>query len=177
MSKEFFAFLTQKENPPSGLAEATRKDIILSFKGRSIISKFLLFQFLGGLFSMSFCPQFGLGVVEGHGIAHFFRMIGDWACAAFCGSLFLSAAAAMAFIGMKGEELWWVWRRHKYMLVFLPAMLWSALMLGNLGLNLKGESSAYHLMWIAAAVLTQSLWMQTRSLLYQRNHQKVLHTF
>lgn len=168
MKKEFLAFLIQKETPPKWLQEVARKDITLSFRSRSIITKFLLFQLIGALFSMSVCPQFGLGLVDGHGISHHFRMIGDWACAAFCGSLFLSSGVAAAFIGMKGEEIWWVWRRYKFPLIILPAAFWSFLMVFNFGLNLQTETTSYHLIWFGAAVMTMALWMQIRSLIYQK---------
>lgn len=163
---EFLEFITHNEAPSRELQQVVHKDITLSFNGPTIIGRFLLFQLLGAFFSMSICPQFGLGLVEGHGITHVFRIIGDWACAAFCGSLFLSAGLMVAFVGMKGEELWWVWRRYKYSLVLLPAILWSLLMLGNMSLNLAGESLSYHLIWIVTAIMAQVLWMQIRSKIY-----------
>lgn len=160
--KEFLEFITTQENPPSALKETVRKDILLSFRGNSILGKFLFFQSLGALFSMSFCPQFGLGLPEGHGITHAFRMIGDWACASFCASLFLSSGAVMAFIGMKGEELWWVWRRYTFSLVFLPALMWGLLMIGNMTLKLEAETINYHLIWILTAIAVQILLMRVR---------------
>lgn len=145
------------------MKKAAALDIRLSFRAKSIILKFLAFQLVGALFSMSVCPQFGMGLVEGHGITHTFRMIGDWACAAFCGSLFLSSGMLVAFIGMKGEELWWIWHRYKFSMIFLPAVLWAGLMFTNVTLSLPGESAAYHLTWIVAAVLFEALWFQARS--------------
>jgi hypothetical protein len=167
-NKEFLDFILNQQTPPQHLKIMTQKDIVLSFSSKKIVARFLLFQLLGALFSMSICPQFGMGLVNGHGITHAFRLIGDWACAAFCGSLFLSAGLMVAFLGMKGEELWWVWRRFKYSLIILPAVLWSGLMLTNMSLNLSHESSVYHLTWIAAAVLVQMVLMQLRSLTYQK---------
>jgi hypothetical protein len=117
---------------------------------------------------MSVCPQFGLGLVEGHGITHTFRMIGEWACAAFCGSLFLTSGLLAAFIGMEGEELWWIWRRYKISLIFLPSILWSGLMLTNMSLQLPGESFLYHLTWIVAAVFVEIVFFQIRSVTYLR---------
>lgn len=167
MRKEFLAFLIEKETPPEWTRESVRKDIVLSFRGRAIIGKFIFFQIIGGLFSMSFCPQFGVGLVEGHGIAHHFRMISDLACAAFCGSLFLSSGVVAAFIGMKGDELWWVWRRYKFPMIVLPAALWGSLMLFNVTLNLQGESALYHVIWFMASALSLALLMQIRSFFYQ----------
>lgn len=162
-NKEFLEFLTGREVPPETLKAVSKKDITLSFRKKEIIFKFLGFQILGALFSMSVCPQFGLGLVEGHGITHTFRMIGDWACAAFCGTLFLSSGMLVAFIGMKAEELWWVWRRYKYSMIFLPAVLWALLMVTNLTMDLPGETIVYHLTWITMAIASEILWFEMRS--------------
>jgi hypothetical protein len=161
--KDFLEFLLCKEVPPSYLKRATALDIKLSFRSKEIVIKFLFFQFLGALFSMSVCPQFGLGLVEGHGLAHFFRMSGDWSCAAFCGALFLSSGMMVALAGMKGEEVWWVWNRHKKALIFLPAFAWSILMILNISLVLPGESLGFHLTWIIAAIFVEALWFRIRS--------------
>jgi hypothetical protein len=166
--REFLEFLTQSELPPKGLRISTQKDILLTFHKKSILSKFLFFQFLGACFTLFFCPQFGIGFVDGHGIAHIFRMIGDWACAAFCGSLFLSAGMVISYIGMKGEELWWVWKHYRYTLVLLPAFMWSSLMLMNISFESHNEAISYHLTWILSAILAQTFWMSLRSTIYKR---------
>lgn len=167
-NKDFLEFILSKESVPAAVKKAAALDIRLSFRAKQIILKFLAFQLIGALFSMSVCPQFGMGLVDGHGITHSFRMIGDWACAAFCGSLFLSAGMLVAFIGMKGEELWWIWRRYKFSMIILPAILWSGLMFTNVTLSLPGETASYHLTWILAAVLIEAFWFQTRSVFVLR---------
>jgi hypothetical protein len=151
-----------KHELPIGLKTQVQKEIGLNLKGTSIAWKFLFFQILGALFSLALCPQFGLGLVSGHGISHIFRMIGDWACAGFCGTLFLSSGMITAFIGMKGEELWWVWRRFKYSLVLLPPLLWGSLMM----FQLQTETLVFHVIWILSAIITQSLWLKVREGLY-----------
>jgi hypothetical protein len=168
-TRDFLEFLTSRETAPVGLSRVVRKDIELSFRSYSIICKFLAFQFLGAFFSLSVCPQFGLGLAEGHGITHHFRIIGDWACAAFCGSLFLSSGMMVAFIGMKGEELWWVWRRYRLPLIFLPTLLWTGLMFTNISLKLPKESWSYHLIWIIVAMIAQSLFFILRSIPVKRD--------
>jgi hypothetical protein len=166
--KEFLEFLTQKETVPAALAELTRRDIVLSFHGKSILWRFIGFQVLGALISLSFCPQFGLSFfVEGHGITHSLRMIGDWACALFCGSLFLSMGLMIAMLFMKADELWWILRRKKIALTFLPALFWGVLMLLNVGLKLPSEAPNYHLVWLVAAILVQFLWLKGRSLFFR----------
>jgi hypothetical protein len=164
--KDFLEFITQNERPPVDLNISTKKDIQLSFHKKNILTKFLIFQIIGACFTLSICPQFGIGFVEGHGIAHHFRMIGDWACAAFCGSLFLSAGMIVCYLGMKGEELWWVWRRYKYSMVFLPSMMWSSLMIINVSFKNESETIAYHLTWILSAFIAQAFWLSLRSKVY-----------
>lgn len=150
------------------MKKVTERDIVLSFRKKEILLKFLAFQILGALFSMSVCPQFGLGLVEGHGITHTFRMIGDWACAAFCGTFFLSSGMLVAFIGMKGEELWWVWRRYRAPMIFLPALMWGVLMFTNMKMELPGETIFYHLTWISMAVIAEAIWFEIRSFTFMK---------
>jgi hypothetical protein len=162
-NKQLISFLVGGETPPVTLKNEVQRDIILGFHASSILLRFLSFQLLGALISLSFCPQFGLGLVSGHGITHVFRMIGDWACAAFCGSLFLSAGMLMAFVGMKMEELWWVWRRYKFSLIILPSLFWFCLMLTNFELRFESEDLSYHLVWISAAIFAQIFFLKLAS--------------
>lgn len=166
--KELLEFLTQKETVPGALSELTRRDIVLSFNGSSILWRFIGFQVLGAIISLSFCPQFGLSFfVEGHGITHGLRMIGDWACALFCGSLFLSMGLIIAMLFMKADELWWILRRKKIALSVLPATFWGILMLLNVSLKLPSEAPDYHLVWLATAILVQFLWLKGRALFFR----------
>ena len=168
IKKELLDFLSQGEVVPQGLSHTTRLDVLLTFQKKTILTKFILYQFLGAFFTLSFCPQFGIGLVEGHGITHYFRLIGDWACALFCGSLFLSAGMILSFIGMKGEELWWVWRHYKARLIFSPALLWSMLMLANISFESPKESTSYHLSWFVAALLAQAFWFGLRNVYFKK---------
>lgn len=164
---DFLEFITQSEIPPKSLSLSVKQDILLSFHKKAIIAKFIFFQILGAALTLSFCPQFGIGLVDGHSITHFFRLLGDWVCASFCGSLFLSSGMLVAYLGMKGDELWWVWRHYKYSLILFPPALWFILMLTNVSLNLESESVLYHLTWIVAALLSQAFWLTLRSKTYQ----------
>lgn len=172
INKDFLDFLISRENVPERLKWSAQKDIQLSFNKNSILGKFLALQLIGAGISLAFCPQFGVGFIDGHGITHIFRMIGDWACAMFCGSLFLTMGTLCAYIGMKGEELWWIWHRYKLSLIFLPAFLWGSLMLLNLNLNLPQENPGYHLVWLMSAILVQLGWMKLRSQQFIFSHQK-----
>lgn len=162
MRKDLFTFLVSSEAPSDQLNLVVKKDIQLSFRKTEIILKFIGYQVLGAMFSLSFCPQFGLGLNTGHNISHFFMQFGMWACAAFCGSLFLSTGAIVAFMGMKGEELWWVWRRYKYQMIILPAAMWAGLMF----FSPSGANLSFHLWWITAAVVTAGVMFTLRSRIY-----------
>lgn len=162
MKKDLFTFLVSNEVPAHDLNLIVKKDIQLSFRKKEIILKFIGYQILGALFSLSFCPQFGIGMNTGHNISHYFDQFGTWACASFCGSLFLSTGVIVAFLGMKGEELWWVWRRYKIQMVFLPACLWAGLML----VSPDTQSVAFNLWWIAAAMVTAGVLLSLRSKIY-----------
>lgn len=162
MKKDLLTFLVSREAPADELGLVVKKDIQLSFRKKEIILKFIGYQILGALFSLSFCPQFGLGMDIGHNISHYFMRFGMWACAAFCGSLFLSTGVIVAFMGMKGEELWWAWRRYKYQAIMLPTVFWAGLMLvspdkGNL---------YFSLWWIAAAVVSAAVLFTLRSKIF-----------
>lgn len=164
--RDFIEFLTRPTEASGELKHLTRKDIVLSFKKRGIISRFLFFQLLGGLFSLTICPQFGLGLAEGHGISHYFRSLGDGACAVFCAFVFLTSGALISYLGMKGEELWWMWHRYKNLLFFFPAFLWGSFMLTGGALNLPAESLSYHLSWLLAAIAFNLFWLKLRSGIY-----------
>lgn len=166
-NKEFLEFLTESEQVPAHLKVMTQKDISLSFKAREIMLKFLSYQVLGAIISLAFCPQFGLSFfVEGHGITHHLRMIGDFACALFCGSLMLSVGSIIALLSMKGEELSWLLKRKKVFLSFIPAIFWAVLMMLNMSLRLPDERVVYHLSWLVAAVFAQWLFLKIRALNY-----------
>lgn len=163
MKKDFFTFLVSREAPSHEMNLVVKKDIQLSFRKNEIILKFIGYQVLGAIFSLSFCPQFGIGLNSGHNISHYFMQFGMWACAAFCGSLFLSTGVIVAFMGMKGEELWWAWRRYKYQVIFFPAVMWAGLMI----FSPSGESLSFNLWWIGAAIVSAGVLFSIRSLFYR----------
>lgn len=164
---DFLEFLSSNEAPPQALSERTQKDMKLTFRGNSIILRFLSFQLIGALITLTFCPQFGLGFSEGHGIAHLFRMLGDSACAIFCGSLFLLAGNVTAFLFMDSDEVFWIWKNYHYRLVLTPPLLWGILMLFNIGMDLDGESTSFHLAWIFSAIFIQEFLLRIKNRFYR----------
>ena len=140
------------------LFKETELDIRLSFRKTSILRRFLFLQMVGALFSLALCPQFGLGLIPGHGVTHVIRLVGEWACASFCGAIFLSVGSLLCLISMKPVELWWIWRRYKYSLIFLPPFLWGLLMLTNWQVRFSSEVPAFHGIWLLSGVATLLLW-------------------
>jgi hypothetical protein len=157
---DFQDFLKSSEQVPHVLLTETRLDALLSFKKTSILGKFLALQFVGALFSLSLCPQFGLGLIDGHGVTHYFRMIGDWACAVFCASVFISSGSLLCLVTMKADELWWIWRNFKYSLILIPPALWMALMLSGWNLRFESEAISYHLVWMITGAALMLVWGQ-----------------
>lgn len=167
--KEFLEFISHAEAPPVALKETTRKDVSLSFQGRAILGRFIGYQVLGAIISLAFCPQFSLSffnVADSH-FTHELHHYGEWACALFCGSLFLTCGTMLAFFFMKGEELWWILRRKKLTLIILPALFWGLLMTINVSLKLPGEDTLYHIVWILTGIGIQFIWLKLRELLYR----------
>ncbi|MBY0518146.1 MAG: hypothetical protein K2P81_14655 [Bacteriovoracaceae bacterium] len=165
--QDFLEFLTTHEVPPADLIAVTRKDILFMFNKTSLLSKFILLQTLGALFTLSFCPQFGVGLPEGHGITHILRIYGDGACAAFCGSLFLLSGTALASFVMKQDEVFWIWKRFKMPLIILPSVFWTLLMFFNITFKFNPETVIYHIVWITSALLTEEIFLYLKNLSYK----------
>lgn len=166
-TKELLDFLTSSETPPSDLKDLTQKDIVFTMNKSTILLKFVSLQILGAALTLSFCPQFGVGLPEGHGITHTLRMYGDWACATFCGSLFLLAGNLLASFAMDSDQYYWIWRRYKVQLIFLPTLFWSVLMFFNLTWKLDSETVIYHIIWLFSAIFTHEFAMYLNSKTYQ----------
>jgi len=165
--KDFLEFLTSHEAPPRYLKLLTHKDILFTFNKTFLFSKFILLQVLGALITLSFCPQFGLGLPEGHGITHVLRAYGDGVCAAFCGSLFFLSGTILATFVMKQDEVFWIWKRFKIPLIILPSVFWALLMLFNVTLNLNPETIFYHIVWMSSALLTEEIILYLKNLFYK----------
>jgi hypothetical protein len=170
--KDFIEFIESDAEVSPELTRRVQEEIRLSFRKKEILKKFVGFYFLGAAISLCFCPQFGLGLVGGHGISHFFRQMGDWVCAAFCGSLLLSLGMASVFMNLKLDEINWVWVRYKVSLIFLPTLAWMILMLLNVTFQRPPEAVSYHFSWILFAVITQSFLLILGTRIHQgRTHE------
>ena len=72
---------------------------------KKLLPKFIFSLMIGGLATLSICPQFGVGpLVQGHGIGHVFMQYGETVCAAFCGAFYLSVSTSIALLVLKPHE-------------------------------------------------------------------------
>jgi hypothetical protein len=108
MRNEFEEFINGEEiNPPKAISEK----IILNVKrdlnpsGLSVFKKLTLVQFVTGIITLLFCPQFGIGLTGSMGLMGLLMKFGDNICMAGCGAVFLGMSALFAALLLKPEEV------------------------------------------------------------------------
>jgi DNA-directed RNA polymerase specialized sigma24 family protein len=161
-TRDYIDFLSSSESPPVLLSSAMQREIPLFFRSKNIFWKFIVLELIGAFLSLTFCPQLGIGPQGDGGPAHFFRSVGDVALALFSSSVFIFAGLTIAFIFMKGQDIWWLWRRQKNRLLIFPALLWGGLLLINVCFKLPRESFLYHGSWILCAIAMQAIYLKFR---------------
>lgn len=167
--KDYLEFLTTREDVPAHLNVPMKKEIGLSFHGRKILAKFFAFQILGGLFSLYFCPQFGVGKESAVIWHHHFMQSSEVACTITCSAFFLCFSIFFSAMALKGEEWWWLYRRRLFVTLLFPAVFWGLLMFTKLTLPMFYIESPTHNfpIWFAAGAMTQFLWVLGRAQLYR----------
>ena len=164
-NKDLLTFLKSRETPPSHLTDLILEDQKFRSQKSKLFTKFYMAQLLGALISILLCPQFGLGLLDNHGVAHVFRLIGVWACGAFCGAFLVFSGLMFANFTMKGRELWWVLKNSSHLSLFLPGFCWGVLMVINKGLNFPTENAIYHIFWIGSSFVVYYFtrkWLEKR---------------
>ena len=94
--------------PPSRLSEAILNQVHrdLNPSAWSVFAKVSLIHFFVGLATLSFCPQFGLGLLGNKpGLMGFFMSLGPYGCVLACGSFFLGTSVFVACLLLRAEEL------------------------------------------------------------------------
>ncbi|GEM_PF-1710655 len=166
--KDYLDFLTASNDVPTHLKVPMKKEIGLSFHGRKILMKFFGLQILGGLFSLYFCPQFGVGneTALWH---HYFMKHSELTCTITCSSFFLCCSIFFSAIGLKGEEWWWLYRRRLLAVTLYPAVFWGVLMFTRLTLPMFYIESPTHTfyIWFGVGALVQFIWVFERSQIYR----------
>ena len=71
-----------------------------------VFRKLLGVHFISAMVTLLFCPQFGVGPLGGGaGLMGFIMKYGYFACAFFCGAIFLGSSAVLSHLVLRREEL------------------------------------------------------------------------
>ena len=71
----------------------------------SVFGKVLAIHVVVGLITLSYCPQFGVGLTSGMGLMPFLMKFGESVCMLGCGALFLSFSLLAASLLLRTEEV------------------------------------------------------------------------
>lgn len=152
-NEEFQQFLqTEEVNVPLSLKSSVLEEVkeALNPSPLLVFRQLLFVHLFAGSVTLVFCPQFGIGPFGGmDGLMSVVMQYGTWACALYCGSIFMALTAItgylvlgsvqrrvifrtglwqfamLGFISMAGLMLISGLRGHLY----IPALTWSALWL------------------------------------------------
>ncbi|MFL5784806.1 MAG: RNA polymerase sigma factor [Bacteriovoracaceae bacterium] len=146
------------ESPSHDLDFEVKKDIQLSFRANVIRGKFIGYLLLGSFFSLTFCHQFDIGIYKAVDIERYFEGLGAWGSGLLSGWVFVTSGALVTYLGLKGEEIWWIWGRYRLYSCLLPIVLWGMFFL-------VGESKApeFHLFWIFGGMFAMAMFIGGRS--------------
>lgn len=105
--KDYFNFQNSSANVPAHLDQI----IINKVQAQSridwlmVLTKVSLIYLMGGLVTLSFCPQFGLNPFKASIHAtHLFLSYGQWACGLYCGAIFMSAGSLLSLILLNKKD-------------------------------------------------------------------------
>jgi hypothetical protein len=166
--KDYLEFLTSREDVPTHLDTPMKKEIGISFQGRKILAKFFIFQIVGGLFSLYFCPQWGIGK-ESAMWHHHFMQVSELTCTITCSTFFLCCSIFFSAMALKGEEWWWLYRRRLLITMLFPAVFWGVLMFTRLTMPMFYVESPTHnfAIWFAVGAMAQFIWVMARAQVYR----------
>lgn len=124
----------------------------LAVRPFQLLAKYLFFHFISVTLTLTFCPQFGIGLLEGHGISHFFMQFGKEICMVMCGSVCIGSSALLSAIFLRRHELRWM--RSKF---YTPILATSLVTLGVFAAI--GGEIVFHqsLFWLAGGLITAFL--------------------
>ncbi len=165
--KDYLDFLTTNVEVPAHLKTPMKKETQLSFHGNKILAKFLGLQLIGGIISLNFCPQFGVGK-EAALWHHHFMHANELLCTVTCSAFFLCCSIMFSAIALRGEEWWWLYRRRLTVSLAFPAMFWGLLMFTRVSFpSLLTESPSHNFaVWFGIGAMVQFLWIFGRAKLY-----------
>jgi hypothetical protein len=108
-NSEFEDFKNIEEvNPPRLVSEMilSRIRADLNPSGLTVFKKLILIQFVTGVITLMFCPQFGIGFLKNSmGLMGVLMRFGDNICMAGCGAVFLGLSALISILILRPEEV------------------------------------------------------------------------
>ena len=116
---EFKEFVNAEESaPPLALSREVMSRVRreLTPSPLAVFLKVALCASFAGAFSLSFCPQFGMGPAEHSNVHHLFMSLGPIGCSLACGAFFMVLGCALAMAVLRPEEIRLV-RTNKVLLV------------------------------------------------------------
>ena len=124
-AKDFQEFLNSDGiTPPAKVTEAifSRINRDLNPPAWAVFTKLALVQAVVGTITLLFCPQFGIGLFSGMGLMSIFMGLGETACMAACGGLFLGTGALVGSLILKPEEVKIIRRNRLLQLALLGTL-------------------------------------------------------
>lgn len=113
---EFEAYRqSEASSPPPSILQRVQDQIHLDLKLTPwrVFSKLALIHLASALFTLSFCPQFGVRALgQGMGLMEKFMRFGEYGCMTACGFLFVGMSLLIAVPVLKPAELLAI-RRHR----------------------------------------------------------------
>lgn len=169
--KEYLNFINTKEiNPPSSLDLKIKEQISKDLKNipKIMLKKLFFIHTISAIFTLSICPQFGVGPIGGgHGIAAFVMPYGDFVCGVFCGTIFLGTTATVSLFLLNTSELLSLNKKSLWVFPALATISLILLMtLGNLFGSHKMEySTNFTLTWFVSGVFLSTILVKTKAVI------------
>ena len=168
--KEFEKFMTTSQaQPPRELSDKVTylilQDLNPSFQ--QTIPKFIAIQATAAVATLSICPQFGVGPLGGgNGIAHIFMSVGVWACALFCGLVFMGVGFLVSSLLMSSAELQLIQKKSMWLVPALGGTYVSTLMLISYSIQEQHIlfSSQFVAFWMIGAIMSARLILKSVTL-------------
>lgn len=156
--RSLISFYKEKETVPVELKANALQVARCEFHSKSIMTRAFSSLLIGFILSLIVCPQFGFGIPSGHGVSHFFWMIGPWACALFCGFFLYLCGGICLGLALNKFERFWFMQKTKSMNLLITPMLWGFFMLMP---NTNYVSVSYSLSWAVGFV---GMWLLSRTI-------------
>jgi hypothetical protein len=157
---EFIEFMDEPAvSPPAYLDDKVIKFVRSELNPSSwlVFSKLSLLHFLGGLITLSFCPQFGVSLLgNDYGLTKYLFKLGPYGCTVACGALFIGITIILASLFLNEEEI-------KTIKKFWPLQL-VAICLLSLGSFLMLDAEiilSFGIAWIAGGLLGGLTMLET----------------